>query len=28
MNHTEFPNVILRPGEQYLSQTTWKFFNR
>ena len=28
MNHAEFPNVILRPGEQYLSQTIWKFSNR
>jgi aldose 1-epimerase len=25
MNHPEFPNVILRPGEEYKSQTTWKF---
>lgn len=25
MNHPEFPNVILRPGEEYMSQTTWKF---
>jgi aldose 1-epimerase len=28
MNHTEFPNVILRPGEQYSSQTTWKFLTQ
>jgi aldose 1-epimerase len=25
MNHPEFPNVILRPGEEFTSQTTWKF---
>ena len=25
MNHPEFPNVILRPGEEYKSQTVWKF---
>lgn len=25
MNHPEFPNVILRPGEKYKSQTIWKF---
>ncbi len=28
MNHTEFPNVILRPGEKYLSTTIWKFSTR
>jgi len=25
MNHSEFPNVILRPGEEYHSITVWKF---
>lgn len=25
MNHPEFPNVILRPGEEYHSATIWKF---
>lgn len=25
MNHPEFPNVILRPGEEYHSATVWKF---
>jgi aldose 1-epimerase len=25
MNHPEFPEVILRPGEQYKSETIWKF---
>jgi aldose 1-epimerase len=25
MNHPEFPNVILRPGEEYHSTTVWKF---
>ena len=25
MNHPEFPDVILRPGEQYKSETIWKF---
>jgi len=25
MNHPGFPNVILRPGEKYNSQTIWKF---
>jgi len=25
MNHPEFPNVILRPGEKYNSTTIWKF---
>jgi aldose 1-epimerase len=25
MNHPEFPNVILRPGEEYHSTTIWKF---
>lgn len=25
MNHPEFPNVILRPGEEYNSTTVWKF---
>jgi aldose 1-epimerase len=25
MNHREFPNVILRPGEVYRSTTVWKF---
>jgi len=28
MNHPEFPDVILRPGEQFYSQTVWKFSNR
>ena len=27
MNHTEFPDVILRPGEIYNSKTIWKFSN-
>ena len=25
MNHPEFPNVILRPGEEFFSKTVWKF---
>jgi len=25
MNHPEFPDVILRPGKEYLSTTIWKF---
>lgn len=25
MNHPEFPDVILRPGEVYQSETVWKF---
>lgn len=28
MNQPEFPNVILRPGEQYYTKTVWKFLNR
>ncbi len=28
MNHAEFPNVILRPGKQYSSRTSWKFLNK
>lgn len=28
MNHPGFPNVILRPGEKYKSQTIWKFSNK
>lgn len=28
MNHAEFPNVILRPGEKFYSKTVWKFSNR
>jgi aldose 1-epimerase len=28
MNHPEFPNVILRPGEKFYSKTVWKFSNR
>jgi len=28
MNQPEFPNVILRPGEQYLTKTIWKFSNQ
>jgi len=28
MNHPEFPDVILRPGEQYYSKTVWRFLNR
>ncbi len=28
MNHPEFPDVILRPGEQYKSETIWKFSNQ
>jgi len=28
MNHPEFPNIILRPGEQFYSKTVWKFSNR
>jgi len=28
MNHPEFPNVILRPGEQFYSETVWKFSNQ
>lgn len=28
MNHPEFPNVILRPGEKFYSQTVWKFSNQ
>ncbi|MEI8045937.1 MAG: aldose epimerase family protein [Bacteroidota bacterium] len=27
MNHPEFPNVILHPGEQFYSKTVWKFSN-
>ena len=27
MNHPEFPDVILRPGEQFYSKTVWKFSN-
>lgn len=28
MNRPEFPNVILRPGEQFYSRTVWKFSTR
>lgn len=28
MNHPEFPNVILRPGEEYRTTTIWKFSAR
>jgi aldose 1-epimerase len=28
MNQPEFPNVILRPGEQYFTKTIWKFSNQ
>jgi aldose 1-epimerase len=28
MNHPEFPNVILRPGEQFYTVTVWKFSNQ
>jgi aldose 1-epimerase len=28
MNIPEFPNVILRPGEQYHTKTVWKFTNQ
>jgi aldose 1-epimerase len=28
MNHPDFPNVILRPGEEYKSTTIWKFSAR
>lgn len=28
MNHPEFPDVILRPGEQFYTKTVWKFSNR
>jgi aldose 1-epimerase len=28
MNHPEFPDVILRPGGQYKSETIWKFSNQ
>jgi len=28
MNHPEFPDVILRPGEEYHSTTVWKFSAR
>ena len=28
MNHPEFPDVILRPGEEFYSKTVWKFSNR
>ena len=28
MNRPEFPNVILRPGNEYYSKTIWKFSNR
>lgn len=27
MNHPEFPDVILRPGEEFYSKTVWKFSN-
>lgn len=27
MNHPEFPDVILRPGQVFSSQTVWKFSN-
>jgi aldose 1-epimerase len=28
MNHPEFPDVILRPGEKYRSTTVWRFSNQ
>ena len=28
MNHPEFPDVILRPGEHFYSKTLWKFSTR
>lgn len=28
MNKPDFPNVILRPGEEYKSKTIWKFSNK
>jgi aldose 1-epimerase len=28
MNHPHFPNVILRPGQEFNSKTVWKFSNR
>ena len=28
MNQPEFPNVILRPGEQYFTKTIWRFSNQ
>lgn len=28
MNHPEFPNVIIRPGNQYYSKTLWKFLTK
>ncbi len=28
MNHPEFPDVILRPGEKFYSKTMWKFSNQ
>ncbi len=24
-NHEEFPSIVLRPGERYLTVTDWKF---
>ncbi len=28
VNHPSFPNVILRPGEKFISKTCWKFSNQ
>jgi len=28
MNHPEFPNVILRPGDEFYSKTMWKFLTQ